>query len=55
MIPREIRERLRGFLDYAEMHLSRGNDDAVREAIDDARALVLACAGDDITDEEIPW
>lgn len=55
MIPREIRERLRGFLDYAEMHLTRGNDDAVREALDDARALLRACAGEDITEDEVPW
>jgi hypothetical protein len=55
MIPREIRDRLRGFLDYAEMHLERGNDYAVREALEDARALVRSCAGEDLSEDEIPW
>jgi hypothetical protein len=34
------RELLRGFLDFIDVHLDRGNLDAVREALEDARRLV---------------
>jgi hypothetical protein len=54
MISKEIRERLRGFLVYADLQLMRGNVDAAREAIEDARALVRACS--DSTDEDdLEW
>jgi hypothetical protein len=51
MIDAPIAERLRAFLDHADTSLDRGNTEGVREALDDARALVEACA----LDAEVEW
>lgn len=46
-----FRERVRGFLDFADVHLLRGNVDAAREALDDAERLLLQ-----VPDEEfVEW
>ncbi len=54
---REDRDRLRGFLGFAEIHAIRGNLDAVREALDDARALLdgEGSADGSVDDDEVMW